>query len=230
MVDKIKKYNLRKDSEADQDDLIKTVQKVLYDEEFFLKLASTISTMVCDKLNQRMIQLEENVKAVETLNKKLVSDNAKLCLEVDRLEQYSRRNNLRFFGLPETIGENTDMLILEVIKSKLGLDMSLSDIERSHRVGIPNNDVRNNRPRAILVKFCSYRNRQQLLNRKRFLKNTGFFINEDLTRNRQQLLREVSDKLGRQHVWTADGNIFARIDNKKVKVERVEDIVIAPNT
>ncbi|KAL8577578.1 hypothetical protein ACOMHN_044258 [Nucella lapillus] len=94
----------------------------------------------------------------------------RLCLQqekVDELEQYSRRNSIRVIGVPECEGENTDE-ITKKIDSEIGVVVDSSMIDRSHRVG---NKPSGNEPgnRAIIVKFTSYRHKQQLLVAKKKL-------------------------------------------------------------
>lgn len=52
-----------------------------------------------------------------------------------KLEQYSRRANIRLYGIPETERENTDKLMLDLLRDKMALSLSLGDIDRSHRIG-----------------------------------------------------------------------------------------------
>ena len=65
----------------------------------------------------------------------------KSCEEkIDALEQYGRRNCLLFHGIPEVSTENTDDLVLKTASEKLELNLDLSDIGRSHRLGAPRTD------------------------------------------------------------------------------------------
>ena len=90
-----------------------------------------------------------------------------------------KRNNLRIF---ERKGENTDRLVLDVAK-KLGINLTLGEIDRSHRTGkpqqLPDTDTPTEnasdddpRPRPILVKFATYRRRHEIISQRRKLKNT----------------------------------------------------------
>ena len=40
-------------------------------------------------------------------------------------------------GLPEVKGEDTNSLVIETVKEKMGLDISSADIERTHRISAP---------------------------------------------------------------------------------------------
>ena len=53
---------------------------------------------------------------------------------INTQEQYSRRNCLRFHGVSESEGEDTDALICQIAKEKLNIPLSKDDIERSHRL------------------------------------------------------------------------------------------------
>ena len=77
--------------------------------------------------------------------------------EMNALEQYSRRNCLDIAGVPETPNENTDDHVIGVARA-LGVPLGKPDIEISHRVGRP----RDGKTRKIIVKFVSYRKRQEL--------------------------------------------------------------------
>ena len=42
---------------------------------------------------------------------------------------------MKVFGIPEIKGENTDAIVIQVAKDKLGIDLHIDDIDRCHRVG-----------------------------------------------------------------------------------------------
>lgn len=82
---------------------------------------------------------------------------------------------------------------MDVIKNKLHVSINLSDIERSHRVGKCGTSG-NNKPRPIILKFVSYRIREQIFRQKKKLKGSKLSIKEDVTKARAQIL-------GRLAVW-----------------------------
>ena len=57
--------------------------------------------------------------------------------QVDKQEQYSRRNCLLLDGIPENENEKTDDLCLATINEHLELAISEVDIERTPRIGKP---------------------------------------------------------------------------------------------
>lgn len=133
-------------------------------------------------------------------------------IQNDALEQYTRRNSLRIYGLPEKEGENTDDLILDFASNELDLNLTLESIDRSHRLGRPN---QSRGPRPIIVKFISYRIRQKIYKKRTSLRRRGntIFVNEDLTAKRASLskrARELRKQRPNQiaNTWTSDGRIF----------------------
>jgi len=98
-----------------------------------------------EKVNKRLIQ--ELIKAVTNTIEEVLTDH--LCrvqshideqaVGLDNLEQYTRRNSIRIFGVPEvkTNGntrENTDETVIKIIGEKLNVDIKPEEICRSHRI------------------------------------------------------------------------------------------------
>lgn len=156
-------------------------------------------------IEHKIDSLTNRLEAVQKTCDQNTLSIRKINFSIDGLEQYSRRNNLRFFGIGEHKNEDTDALVLAVISSKLGVNVSVDDIDRSHRVGRMNAD---DKPRAIIVKFVSYRTRALVFNSKKKLKASGISIKEDLTTFRLSLLKKATSVYGMGKVWSADGKIF----------------------
>lgn len=82
-----------------------------------------------------VIEFKVNSLNTTLANVKLQADNNEQKISVinyklEEMEQYSRRPNLRFFGLPEEKGENTDNILLSVIKDVMKINIKLSDIRK----------------------------------------------------------------------------------------------------
>ena len=156
---------------------------------------------------------------------------------MDDIEQYSRRNCLKFSGIHEERNENTDKSILNIVNkivlkdSDIKLDMSR--IDRTHRVG----PERNGRPRDIVVKFLSYRDRDVVFRNKKNLKSFNrnpsnrdrVFINEALTRPRAKLFAQAR-RLQKENLiestWTIDGRIkIKQLDGKVHTITREEELI-----
>ena len=81
---------------------------------------------------------------------------ATLEAEADKREQYTRRPNLRFHGIEEKEGEDTNAIVIAVVQKKLGLSQIGADqLERSHRIGPKQVEKGAPRKRAVIVRFRS---------------------------------------------------------------------------
>ena len=134
--------------------------------------------------------------------------------ELDRLEQYSRRDSVRIVGLSEASDpaqENTTQIALDLAKD-LGVVLKEDDISTSHRVGAPRNLGTNRKPRPIIVKLVRRDRKTALMKSKRQMKEVPkwnkVYLEEDLTPLRARLVRELRSD-GRQ-VWTREGRIFTK--------------------
>ena len=97
---------------------------------------------------------------------------------IDSQQQYSRRNCLLLHGIEETKGEDTDNIVLEVLNNDMDLNMSKTDLDRSHKIGNPKSKKKS---RPIIVKFVRYNDRRDVFMKKKCLKGKGKLITENLT-------------------------------------------------
>lgn len=156
-----------------------------------------------NEINIKLANLSATVDSVSAVAEKNATDIQSIKYKLDQYEQYSRRSNLRFFGIPEAEKEDTDKVILDILQNKMDITLSILDLERTHRVGKKKDGA--TRPRAIIVKFSSYRIRSLVFNKKKCLKKTGIVVREDLTSLRQKALVEASAVFGKNCIWTYDG-------------------------
>jgi len=175
------------------------------------------------KVNQEIGRLQSEVTSLKEHVR--VLDNQLKC-RTDDVEQYTRRNNLRVFGIPETPGEDTDRLIVNLAKEQLGVDLPLEAIERSHRVGSrpAARQGGRERHRPVIVRFCSYRDRRRVFQAKKKLKGTDISIKEDLTVGRLEVLRAAISRFGLKNTWSTDGKIFWISGGDRGSATRLEDI------
>ena len=196
-----------------------------------------IGTMVTNIVDGVLHGLQDRINTLEKQNAELKKQNTELTARVtalesqaDKAEQYSRRNCLRVSGFDEKEKENTDGIILRMA-ADIGSDLRIQDIDRSHRVGNPNNTKRT-RPRDIIVKFATYRSRNELYNLRTKLKVNGYegiFMNEDLTKKRSKYLYEARLLLkvkSIQGAWSSDGTILIKDHSDDVhRVNSLNDLV-----
>lgn len=179
--------------------------------------------IVKNVINQLKLDFQTDIEAHEDRIRKLESGNMefqceinrlreindKLALKQDEQEQYSRRNSVRIFNSKwkETQGEKIQNIVTNFFSTE-EIELGLSDVDRCHRVG-----KKTRGPRAVLVKFTSYRAKATLMKKSKELRDKNIFVNEDLTNVRYKVLQKAL-KLKKEgvltSVWTYDGRIHIR--------------------
>ena len=132
--------------------------------------------------------------------------------KVNTLEQYSRRNNIRIFGLKESQSErhsdnNNNKNISDFLQRRLGLrNINENQIDKAHRVGrySPNHD------RAFVVRFVKHDTARLVLQKRRALKGTGITITEDLTKTNAIRLHKLKNLGNASQAWSQNGDLFVK--------------------
>ena len=100
-------------------------------------------------------------------------------LKVDELEQYDRRQNLIFEGVPQFQNENVTEIILS-LASKLNVNLTANDISIAHRLPVKRprlkseSNVTNRRHPGIIVRFISRQKRNEMYSNR--MKATVTFL------------------------------------------------------
>jgi cell division protein ZapA (FtsZ GTPase activity inhibitor) len=163
---------------------------------------------------------------------------------IEELEQETRSNTLIFQGVPESETMPPDYQILGIMKDKLGIFIpnypcpeNGSDVEpgelvppyviaRAFRLGKPRSvaQIAKMGPRPLMVQFGSLFFRDKVFAERRSLKGTKMYVCESLTRPRYELLQRVKEKVGTKNAWSANGRIFAIVNNTKRLITKLEDL------
>ena len=138
--------------------------------------------------------------------------------ELNNLEQYTRRNNIRIYGIddrtprepiPETIQKAVGLF-----RDKLQLDISTEQGDIAHRLG--RFSVEANRP--IMCRLSSRQDVLRILQARRKCKGSGIVIREDLTQKNIKLLEKVNALDSVRLAWSEQGKIVALFHNGTKKV------------
>ena len=131
---------------------------------------------------------------------------------IEDLDAYNRRSSLVITGVPETAGEVTDSLVMDVGRAA-GLCLPADSLDRSHRLGRP----QPGKTRPIIVKFMSTTSRQKLFDKRKELTTDNvrdhpvltrsvtsrIFIAECLTARNQHLLYVARQLRKNKIIWAA---------------------------
>ncbi|XP_077496486.1 uncharacterized protein LOC144107366 [Amblyomma americanum] len=156
-----------------------------------LKSQLTTTDKTITDLSNRMADLETHYQALLPLRndiEKMQADTSNVARIIQELEtriedaeNRSRRNNLIFYGIPDTTDSETwaesEKLIIDVCRNNLQITVEPHEIERAHRLGRHSQDK--NRP--IIVKFTSSKTKESLLSNGRNLKDMLYSVGEDFS-------------------------------------------------
>ena len=151
-----------------------------------------------NELHGKIKKLEEKHKSIKKTVDEIHNSQVDSDFAYDKLidlEDRSRRNNLRIYGISESkyeTWEKCEEKVDEVFHEKLGLDNS--HIERAHRVKRGKND-KSTKPRTIVCNLLSFKEKKLVMKNAKKLKNMNIFIDEDFPPEtmeyRKQLWEEV---------------------------------------
>ena len=131
-------------------------------------VTAAVTTAVATASKQIMIALRHDLGALHSMEadtKALPAQVQTQNVELDRLQQYSRRENIRVFGIADTADEKTNDIIVKVA-GDMGVDITERDISVSHRIG----QKTGTKPRPIIAKFVRRDTKTAIMRNKRNLK------------------------------------------------------------
>lgn len=132
------------------------------------------------------------IKKCDTLTESV----EKLDEECDRLEGFSRRDNVRFFNIDETDMENCKQKVLGVLRENVDdKDWNDRDIIRAHRLGRSNGA---NSSRPLIAKFAHWEDKMLILNSRDALRDSGIKVASDLTKRQRETLKRTSKETGKR--------------------------------
>ena len=133
-------------------------------------------------------EIAELKSTINSLNTRLDKANRVL----DRQKQYPRRNCLLIHGIEEENQENTDEVVINVLKKEMDKEITHQDIDSSHRLG--NQKLDKSKPQPITINFSRYNVRAKIFKNKRNLKGKRISITESLTKTRIEKLQKATEE------------------------------------
>ncbi|CAK8697262.1 unnamed protein product [Clavelina lepadiformis] len=180
----------------------------------------SMDTRITDMLGQATQIRQQQIKLIK-IHDRLMTDVNKTWTNVlsqrehiETLEQYSKRYNLRFLGVPESNDEDLIETIKQIIQETMGVTLRDTIAEAAR---IKNENVQ---PRPILVKFSKWKDKTKVLYRRKTLPES-MSIEDDLTqaqRERRKKLRKIAalaEQEGKKIKWSGK-QLF--VDGVEMKV------------
>ena len=215
-------------------------------------------------IDSAWVEINTLKKENESLKKQMasmVSENTKLNEDINTLknrvikqEDYSRRENLRFYNIPENQSENTEQCIAKVneVITALGLNSSEISFHAIHRIGkrdnlsssssshtdhaTANGQSQRPRPRPILARFVSRMDADDVWGRrKELLKSStlsSIFIDKDLSAESAKIrgkLRAAHKKAKELNITRVSikGNKLL-VNSSSYTVDNIPDYLLPP--
>lgn len=144
--------------------------------------------------------------------------------ELDKLQQYGRKENIRISGIPEEEGEDLKAVIVK-LGEDIGVTVQKNSINVAHRAGRKIGD----KPRMVLCRFTSRDVKHDLLVKRAELKKNdstkSVYVNEDLTPLRLKLLYKARSVEGVKAAYTREGIIHCQLHNgDHLTIESPDDL------
>ena len=179
-------------------------------------------------VNEIIKPINEEIASLHCQVKMLKSKLTEVTTKANDNEQYSRRNNIRIFGLAETEGEDCYDVVLKLCQNDLDINVTRDELDRAHRVGKPKKSRDGQTsppPRAMIVKLAGHSVKMKFFRARRKLGPKRIFINEDLTKENHKLLLYVKKRCPEGvSVYSVDGSIMARTSDRVYRIQRKEDL------
>ena len=137
--------SIHADLKACKDELKSEIQAVKSELSDVIKSLNAVWEEV-QSLKQKNKDLQDQCDTTITENSKLNEEICALKNRLIKMEDYSRRENLRFYNIPENTGESSvecSRKVMDVL-SELGADPENIMFHAIHRTGKPNNTASSN--------------------------------------------------------------------------------------
>ena len=210
---------------------LKTISSLFQSEfsKFHAQLDDT-KQEILSKISQIESQLADRITCLEIENGQIKSDMEKVLKSNEKLEnrinllecklqlserkeleneQYSRKSNVRIYGLPgPTDTEEPKRIVCDFLNSSLKLNppLAIESVDVAHRVG-------QKTPRGtqtMLVRLMRHDDKMRVIRQRKSLKNTGRSISEDIAKGYIDYMETLKKNPQLNQVWFFNGKVFCK--------------------
>ena len=182
-----------------------------------------------DEQNAEIQGLKADLKKLQAENEKLKPALKEVQENLVALENYTRRENLRFINIPENRSENCQDIIYGVIEKDLKINVEEIRFHAVHRVGKPhNNGATPPPPRPIIARFAVREDRDAVFNVKNRLKSSArygeAYVTQDFAREIQKERKTLIQSMFAAKQAGRDAKVVIRslfIDNNVFNISNI---------
>ncbi|CAG9823937.1 unnamed protein product [Phaedon cochleariae] len=138
------------------------------------------------KVEKAQSTIDSLISEIQHSNKKiqeLEQENSILKIKVNRLEQKGRKNNIIVSGLKQEEGTENNLSKLQQV---LEVNIEKGDLNDIYYLG-----GKEDKSKLLKIEFNCYWKKQEILRNCYKLKNQGIFINQDLTKEEQEVHKKL---------------------------------------
>ena len=193
------------DAEKALEDFDKNMQ--VYFKDFREKVTKQLKKVI-RKVDDRLNDLTGRVRELEeecVRKDECIQEMKKLHIEVNRVAQYTLKDNVRILGLPEKKTEDCREVVCALVSDKVKVQLEPKDVSIAHRLVKP--EKQQHKP--IIAKLKDRTQRLDILKKRKILKGSGITIMEDITKANLQLTRDAEDSGVFEAVWFWNGRVHA---------------------
>lgn len=141
---------------------------------------------ILSRIDEREEKITELQSEVSALRKGMSSLRERL----DDVEADQRRDTIVLSGdglPPATVGEDSTGVACDTIRSKVNFNLKRDHVISAHRIG-KKSPVQGPDRRKLLVKLSHHEDMQELMSACRTVKPAGFYVSDNLTQSRSEIL------------------------------------------
>lgn len=163
----------------------------LQQESKALKDSKSTHQKMMDEQSAEIESLKADLEKLQAENEKLKPALKEAQENLVALENYTRREKLRFMNIPESRGENCQNIIYDVLENDLKMNIQHIRFHAVHRVGKPqSNGATPASPCPIIARFAVREDRDAVFNVKNRIKSSArhseAYITQDFAREIQK--------------------------------------------
>ncbi|KAK3108227.1 hypothetical protein FSP39_003566 [Pinctada imbricata] len=137
-------------------------------------------------------------------------------------EQYSRKTNIKIYGVQEVREENTQQVTCDVIKKTAGVELNTQDIIAVHRIP----GAKSKQPRPIILKLRNTERKAQVMKKRSQVKRTGNGVRlaDDVTAANTALIKTLNENADIDAAWYFNGTVYGQCGDQRIKFDILDDI------
>lgn len=135
-------------------------------------------------------------------------------------EQYSRKFNVKIYGIPESRDEDPLESVNGALKD-IGAEIQGNDVTAIHRI-----PGKRDEHRPIVIKFQKPAAKAQIMKKRSDIKklNKGWKISDDVTKANATLISNLNKDERISSAWYFNGSVYGQCGNRRIKFDIFDDI------